>query len=144
MNELILGNKIISVLGVESPAGTFALPILASDPGSPTNGYMYYNSTSNTAKIYQAGAWETISIGSGGGASYFVNRITLTSTDIANKYVTLTGTPTTLTATILHIIGGIIQDYSVDFTVTGSQLSWNGLGLDGVLEDGDKLVIQFN
>lgn len=144
MNELIFGNKVISAGGIEITNGqSLALPILSSDPISPINGYMYYNSVDNVAKIYQNGIWEILAI-SGGTASYFVNKVTLDSTDIVNKYVTLTGSPTEVSNTILNIVGGVIQDYSVDFTVIGSQLSWNGLGLDGILTVGDKLIIQFN
>lgn len=81
---------------------------------------------------------------SGGTTQYNVNKFTLSGTDITNKYVTLSGTPTTVTKTVVSVIGGDSQDYSIDFTVSGTQLSWNGLGLDGVLIAGDKLIVQFN
>ena len=78
------------------------------------------------------------------GTSYNVNKFTLTPTDITNGYVTLTSAPASLSGTILNVIGGPMQDYSADFTVAGNQLSWSGLGLDGVLVSGDKLVVQFD
>jgi hypothetical protein len=40
---------------------------LASDPSSPVEGDIYYNTTSDTVKVYANGAWA--SIGSGGGSS---------------------------------------------------------------------------
>jgi hypothetical protein len=144
VNELIFNNKVIFAGGAQISSGQpLSLPVSASDPLSPNNGDMYYNSVDNVAKIYQNGAWEIVSV-SGGSASYFVNKVTLNATDITNKFVTLTDIPTSPSDTILDIVGGITQDHSVDFTVTGNQLSWNGLGLDGILADGDKLIIQFN
>lgn len=76
--------------------------------------------------------------------SYFVETFTLLSGDITNKYVTLSGTPTDPTKTTLTVIGGPMQEYSSDFIVSGSNVDWNGLFLDGVLQIGDKLVVQYN
>lgn len=81
---------------------------------------------------------------SGGLTSYYVNKYTLTNTDITNKYVVLSGAPTTANKTVLDVIDGDSQDYGVDYIVTGNILSWAGLGLDSVLAAGDKLQIQFN
>jgi hypothetical protein len=78
------------------------------------------------------------------GNQYHVNTFTLTPTDISNKYVTLTSVPTDVDKTALNVIGGDMQEYAVDFTVTGNQLSWSSLGLDGVLVSGDVLLVQFN
>jgi len=75
---------------------------------------------------------------------YKVDKITLNSGQIAAKSVTLTSAPTTVTLTRLVPIGGIEADYGVDFQVSGSTLSWNGLGLDGILASGDKLVVVYN
>ena len=40
---------------------------LANDPSSPVEGEIYYNTTSDTVKVYANGAWA--SIGSGGAAA---------------------------------------------------------------------------
>jgi hypothetical protein len=106
------------------------------------NGEIYYATDLNKFRKYENGAWSDF--GSGGSSTYTVNKFTLSGTDITNKFVTLSGTPTTPSDTILDVIGGPSQDYSVDFTVTGSTLSWSGLTLDGVLIAGDKLIIQFD
>lgn len=144
MNELIFHNKVVFVNGIEIPGGqSLALPVSATNPPSPVNGHMYYNSVDSVAKIYQNGVWETLSVG-GGGSSYSVNRVTLNSTDILNKYVTLTGIPTTPSDTILNIVGGVIQEYTADYTVIGNQLSWNALGLEALLASGDILLVQFS
>lgn len=78
------------------------------------------------------------------GTDYNVNKITLNAGQIAAKSVTLTNSPVTPSLTRLVVIGGVEQDYGLDFTVSGSTLSWTGLTLDGVLEVGDKLVIVYN
>ena len=75
---------------------------------------------------------------------YKVEKFTLDGTDITNKYVTIAVAPTDATDTRLMIIGGVEQEYSVDFTVTGLQVGWNGLGLDGFLEVGDDLIVVYN
>ena len=76
--------------------------------------------------------------------SYNVDLFTLSGTDITNKFVTLSSAPDIAVDTILTVIDGPMQSYGSDFTVSGSQLSWSGLFLDGVLVSGDMLVVQFN
>ena len=78
------------------------------------------------------------------GNQYKVDPFTLSPTDISNKYVTLSSTPTDPEKTALNVIGGDMQEYAVDFTITGNQLSWGSLGLDGALIAGDVLLVQFN
>jgi hypothetical protein len=75
---------------------------------------------------------------------FIIEKFTLNSTDISNKYVTLSSAPLDPSLTIMGVLGGVEQEYGVDFTVTGSQLSWNGTFLDGVLVSGDKLTVQHN
>lgn len=72
-----------------------------------------------------------------------VDYITLTGTDITNKYVTLTNPPLSPSKVMLDIIGGTSQEYAVDFQVSGSNLDWNGLALDGVLVVGDKFRVWY-
>lgn len=117
------------------------LPSASSEPVDAVNGDMYYDTTDNVVKVYQNGVWVRLS-SAGSGAN--INKFTLSPTDITNKFVTLSSVPTTLSNTILDVIGGPTQDYSIDFTVTGTTLSWNALGLDGVLTSGDKLIVQFD
>jgi len=75
-----------------------------------------------------------------------VEEFTLTSTDITNKKVTLTYTPVNGNFVRLDVIGGGAQDNGVDFSVnaTTKELSWSGLGLDGILEAGDVLRVTYN
>ncbi len=34
-------------------------------------------------------------------------------------------------------------EYAFDYTITGATLSWDGLGLDGLLEIGDKIMLRY-
>jgi hypothetical protein len=76
-------------------------------------------------------------------ADAFVPRplITLVSGDIMAGSLDIVVTPTQPTLTRLSI-GGVRHTYGVDFTVSGSTLTWSGLGLDGILEAGDILQIE--
>lgn len=90
------------------------------------------------------GNFDLVDITASGGGSYNVDKVTLTGTEITNKSLTLGGAPSVAADTRLIVIEGIEQEYGADFTVSGSTLSWNGLGLDGLLEIGDKLIIVYN
>ena len=67
--------------------------------------------------------------------------VTLSNTEITNKKFTLDHAPL-FSETIQFIPdGGITQRYGVDFTVTGNDVSWSGLELDGFLESGDQVRV---
>lgn len=87
----------------------------------------------------------TISPASATGAT--TQKFTLTPQNISNKYVLLASAPENATQTRLNIINGVEQNYGVDFEVTadndGKTLSWASLGLDGVLQAGDTLIITY-
>ena len=67
--------------------------------------------------------------------------ITLGSGDIIAGSVSIGITPSSPTLTRLTV-GGVRQTYGTDFSVSGSTLSWSGLGLDGILEAGDILQLE--
>jgi len=73
---------------------------------------------------------------------------TLTSTDITNKYVVLANAPKVATAVQMSPAGAPLQVNGTDFEVTtddgGKRLSWNALGLDGVLEAGEVIQVWYN
>lgn len=78
----------------------------------------------------------------GQGVGVVVSNITLTATDILNKYVVLSTTPLIPSSVTLTPAGGIEQINGIDFEVVGNQLRWDGKGLDGFLEINDVLIIQ--
>lgn len=66
---------------------------------------------------------------------------------MTNKYVTLSATPKAANRVTLKVRGAGSQTYSDDFVMDGvetDRLTWAGLGLDGELEAGDKLVIRYD
>ena len=69
---------------------------------------------------------------------------TLSGTDITNKSVTLSRPPLTPSLTVVEPLGGIKQRYLIDFTVSGTTLSWNGLGLEYLLEAGETIQVTYN
>lgn len=73
-----------------------------------------------------------------------VERFTLTGTDITNAYVTLSSAPVTPAYVGFDVKGAPHQFYGDDYTVTGSAVSWSALGLDTVLEAGDKVTAQYD
>lgn len=84
-----------------------------------------------------------------GGASNArrVETFTLAAGDITNKYVTLANTPASAGRVILTIKGGCSQHYGDDFQMNGgtpTRCEWTSLGLDGVLQSGDKLTIEYD
>ena len=83
------------------------------------------------------------------GSTLDYEKFTLDGTDITNKYVDLTVVPSEPVETRLVVVnGGLEQEEGADFQVItdGSDIkrvSWNGLGLEPILESGDKIVIIF-
>ena len=83
-------------------------------------------------------------IGSGVTGASIVDVFTLTSTDITNKYVTLSQNPNSLQSILLFPEGGILQTPGLDFTLlSGNVLSWDGFGLDNFLEVGERITVSY-
>ena len=114
------------------------------DPGSSTIGnastYVNFTPTAPTVAGALAGIDAALVAVSG---SQKVDKFTLNSTDISNKFVTLSSTPSTAGNTILLVEDAGNMFYGVDFTVSGNQLSWSSLALDGILSSGDNLTITY-
>lgn len=84
------------------------------------------------------------SSGGGGGADFYVELFELSPAEISAGSITLATAPTTPARTVLVIKEGVGQYYGDDFQVSGTTLSWSGLGLDGILEAGMKLSVIHN
>jgi hypothetical protein len=67
----------------------------------------------------------------------------LDGTDISNKYVTLSRVPLNASTVNLKLSGGGVSLFSVDYTVSGDQVGWNALALDGIVSVGDILEISY-
>ena len=79
-----------------------------------------------------------------------VEAITLTGTNITNKYVDLAHVPIVPSNTEVDLIGGSAQQYSLDFTVIDNglgaikRLNWNTLGMDGLVISGSMLRVYYS
>lgn len=75
-------------------------------------------------------------------ASEQTDNFTLSPTDITNKYVQLSKIPLLPANTKAFIKGNTEGVYGDDFTVdtVNNRISWAGLGFDGVVVAGDKLI----
>jgi len=65
---------------------------------------------------------------------------TVSSGEASAKQLTLTFTPID-SSKVLVDVEGVAQETGVDFTITGANLIWSGLALDGVITTGDKIRI---
>lgn len=94
--------------------------------------------------------WVSPGVVSGGGGgpggpdnTVFIETRTISALEITNKSLQLTQNPSFPAETSLSVVQGSSQAYGQDFIVTVSVLSWNGLGLDGLINAGDEVVITY-
>lgn len=67
----------------------------------------------------------------------------LTHTHITAKAVALKGTPAVASAVRVTPIGGTTQIQGVDFIVDGSMVRWCGYGMETLVAEGDRLLIEY-
>ncbi len=72
-----------------------------------------------------------------------VEQRTISAGEATAKQITLVNTPASAADVLVDVIHGSAQEYSVDYTITGAVLDWNGLALDGLLAAGDKLRVAY-
>lgn len=72
-----------------------------------------------------------------------VEKIELSTEDANLKQVQLSKVPNNPSSVIVFPQGGVPQFSGIDFVVTDNILSWNNLGLDGFLEQGETIFVQY-
>ena len=75
--------------------------------------------------------------------SYIVENRTVSFAEETAKSLTLTATPTNTNEVIIQIVDGVNLRNGTDYSISGTTMSWSGLGLDGILAAGDELTIWF-
>ena len=144
-NIINFGSKVQFLNGALFVNGVaVSLPSSATDPVSASAGDIYFNSVSNVVRYYNGTTWVSLGASS---STYSVNMFVLGSGNITDGFVTLTSPPDVPSDTILTVIGGAMQLYGTDYTVSGSQLTFmTPLAIGGIsaLVSGDVLVIQYN
>jgi hypothetical protein len=81
--------------------------------------------------------------GGGAGNTYTSELRTVTAPEATAKSLVLAATPITASGVIMLVASAPNQFYGLDFTVSGTTLTWAGLGLDGILAAGDQLTILY-
>lgn len=79
----------------------------------------------------------------GRGAEPISRQVTLTSTNIITKKIVLEDAPINPLSVSLIPDGGIPQRNEIDFEVIGNEISWSGMGLDGIMETGEIIFITY-
>ena len=106
----------------------------------------------------QTGPSITIAAGSGISVNSASNIITIANTVTGSEYTeyhvissgeaaakafNLTYSPLTPSECLCDVIGGVAQQFGVDFTISVNVFSWNGLALDGILSAGDVIRLNY-
>jgi len=78
-----------------------------------------------------------------------VETLTLDATDISNAYIDLAQTPASTSGVVVVPIGGILQENNEDYNIitdgsTAKRVAWGGLGLEDLLESGEKISVSYS
>jgi hypothetical protein len=104
--------------------------------GDPIATVLTVNATSGRLLLYV----DLPGIGSSSGSVSFNSyTVALTPTDVANGFITLVASPTSPLETMLMYEGAASQIYGIDFTVSGSTLTFTGLLPD--IASGESVTI---
>ncbi len=77
---------------------------------------------------------------------HIIEKKNITLLDVNNKYIYLLNIPDDNEKVELRIIGAPSQGQGYDYVMDSidlKKLKWDGLGLDGILESGDHLIIEY-
>ena len=110
-----------------------------------TNTLIFNTAPDTTTQIYvsylTAGV-QTATVVTISGSFIAENRV-VTSGEITAKQLTLSNTPTNPNEVLSQVVDGVNLRNAVDYNITGDTFSWNGFGLDGLIEAGDVLTIWY-
>jgi len=65
----------------------------------------------------------------------------ISSSESLAMELTLLAVPSSPTEVVVMTVGGTVQKYGTDYVVSGNVVSWNGYGMETIIESGDMLVI---
>jgi hypothetical protein len=80
------------------------------------------------------------------GGTFSITRelITITQANVDSKSFALLTSPNNPQNSKLTFINGTVQLYGIDFVINENIVEWEGLGLDGFIEEGDIILIEYN
>lgn len=75
--------------------------------------------------------------------AYKMEQHTLSGGEITAKSFQLTTLPSDSSQVSLTVLGGVLQTYAVDYSVTDTTVGWSGLGLDGWVLAGEIVQLSY-
>jgi hypothetical protein len=115
------------------------LQIRDSDPSTPIENQLWLNIATNSINVAKSGGVIKLN-----DASYS-ETVVVTNINLITKTLVLSRVVQNPSRTKIFPEGGPAQIYSTDFTVVSPNIiSWGSMGLDGLLEIGDTLVIEYS
>ena len=115
------------------------LQIRNNDPATPVENQLWLNIATNSINVAKSGGVIKLN-----DASYS-ETVVITNINLITKTLVLSKTVQNPSRTKIFPEGGPAQIYSTDFTVVSPNIiSWGSMGLDGLLEIGDTLVIEYS
>ena len=116
-----------------------ALQIRSADPISPAENQLWINLNTNSINIARTGGVIRLNDTS------FSETVTITKANLITKTLTVSKSIQYPSKAKIFPQGGPAQIYSKDFTVLSpATIVWGGMGLDGLLDEGDELVIEYS
>ena len=67
----------------------------------------------------------------------------ITASEITTKQITLLQTPTDPSKVIVDVVGGTSQIFGVDFTTVNNFLSWDGFGMETLIDEDDLIRVNY-
>ncbi len=144
-----LANRYIKPKEIESlddiPNGYIkrSLYIIATDNDVPDDiqldDIVFVTSTNRFKKCIDPSSKKLVTLSQ---AFYKKEYHTLSQIDINNKFILLDAPPVPDSLT-LFVVGGPVQMPNKDFAISEQSITWNGYDLDGQLEVGDTLYIEY-
>lgn len=115
------------------------LQIRTADPATPIDGQLWLNLANNSINVAKSGGIVKLN------DSSYTETIVITNLNLLTKTLVLSKIVQNPSRTKIFPEGGPTQMYSADFTVVSPNIiSWGSMGLDGLLEEGDILVIEYS
>lgn len=131
--------KRVHIARQESTVQEKGLQIRADDPIQPSDSQLWLNLSNNSINLATSGG--IIKLNDTG----FSETVVITNINMTTKTLTVSRSIQYPSRTKIFPQGGPAQIYSTDFTVVSPNIiSWGNMGLDGLLEIGDHIVIEYS
>lgn len=116
-----------------------ALQIRESDPSLPVENQLWINLSSSSINVAKNGGVIRLN------DANYTETVVILATNLSTKTLTVSRAIQNPSRTKIFPEGGPAQIYSTDFTVVSPNIiTWGNMGLDGLVEEGDVLVIEYS